>query len=260
MKAALIQLRVQENETPQERWVRVEHILSDLQGKSVDLICLPELWCVGFNHFSSYVTQSEPLQGTTVLRLAAWARRLNCYIMTGSFVEENGEHYYNTTVLLDHRGIVCGTYRKMHLFGYQSQEPEILTAGSKTTEIFTSYGILGLATCYDLRFPEQFRRMVERGTTLFCVTAAWPIVRLEDWRLFCRVRALENQSFLLACNHVGTHSGVTGAGHSIAVAPDGTILAEAGADEIVLFVQLELNQTEKFRQSFPALHDRIPMK
>ena len=143
---------------------------------------------------------AEPLHGTTLLRLAPWARKLEAHIMTGSFVERCGSQYYNTSALMDSRGILTGTYRKIHLFGYDSQERQLLTAGSQTSEVLTSYGVVGMATCYDLRFPEQFRRMVSRSAEMFLVCAAWPKARAEDWELLCRARALENQSFLLACN------------------------------------------------------------
>ena len=135
-----------------------------------------------------------------------------------------------------------------------------MTAGNRYVTVQTDCGSIGMATCYDLRFPEQFRHMVERGATAFVVSAAWPGARLEDWRLFCRVRALENQSFLLACNHAGEIDGCAGAGHSMIVAPDGTVLAEAGADEEIVRLEMDLNEAHRFRRQFPALRDRIPIE
>ncbi len=258
MKAALIQLGVQDGETPEARWARVEQILNELMGKQVDFVMLPELWGVGFCNYDRYAQAEEPLHGGTVSRLAQWARRLHCHLLTGSFVEcaPDGARY-NTMVMLSPEGCVIGSYRKIHLFGYASRERELLSPGAKTETVSASLGTIGLATCYDLRFPEQFRRMTDDGATMFAVPAAWPRERLEDWRLFCRVRALENQSFLLACNHAGMCGGSTGAGHSMAVAPDGTILAEAGEEEQTLLVQLDPDEVQRFRHAFPALHDRV---
>lgn len=260
MRAALIQLGVRDAETSADRWLRVERLLAGMEGEGLDFILLPELWGVGFGNFDRYAQADEPLHGLTVSRLTPWARRLRCHIATGSFVERAPDgRRYNTTALLNANGYLLGSYRKIHLFGYESQERALLAPGRGTCEIFTPYGIVGLSTCYDLRFPEQFRRMVDNGATLFAVTAAWPRQRLEDWRLFCRARALENQSFLLACNHTGDCGGVAGAGHSMAVAPDGTVLAEAGTEEQVLTVELDLNEAQRFRRQFPALHDRVPL-
>ncbi len=259
MKAALIQLYVSEQETMEERWARVERTLSQLENNRIDIVLLPELWGVGFSRFDNYGKLAEPCCGTTLLRLAPWARRLNCHIMTGSFVERDHDKLYNTTALLDHHGQMVETYRKIHLFGYHSREREVLTPGEHTCTAYTPFGIIGIATCYDLRFPEQFRRMTERGATIFLIAAAWPHKRLEEWRLFCRVRALENQCFLLACNHVGTHGGATGAGHSMVIAPDGTIIAEAGDEESVLTASFDLNEVQRFRDAFPALRDQVPI-
>lgn len=256
MRAALIQLRVSSEEAPTQRWIRVERLLSQLMEKSVDLVLLPELWSVGFSNFAQYREAAEPLRGTTLLRLAPWARKLHAHIVTGSFVEQKDGKYYNTAALLDDRGILAGTYRKMHLFGYGSQERQLLTAGSRTSESLTSYGVIGMATCYDLRFPEQFRRMVSQGAEMFCVCAAWPKARIDDWTLFCRARALENQSFLLACNTCGTWNGEEGGGHSMIVSPEGSILAQAGDTEEVLIADIDLQEVEKFRARFPALQDR----
>ena len=259
MRAALIQLRVSSGEAPAQRWMRVERMLSQLMGQCVDLILLPELWSVGFSNFAQYREAAEPLHGTTLLRLAPWARKLEAHIMTGSFVERCGSQYYNTAALLDSRGILTGTYRKIHLFGYDSQERQLLTAGSQTSEVLTSYGVAGMATCYDLRFPEQFRRMVSRSAEMFLVCAAWPKARIEDWELLCRARALENQSFLLACNTCGTCGGVEGGGHSVIVSPEGKILAQAGETEQVLVADIDLSETANFRARFPALRDRVCM-
>lgn len=261
MKAALIQLRLCDSEISADRWMRVEQLLEGLAEQSIDLIVLPELWGVGFPNYGRYADEEEPLRGTTVSRLAVWAQRLHCHIVTGSFIERAPDgRRYNTTTVLDANGYLLGGYRKIHLFGYQSHEKKLLTAGVQTSEVFTPYGVVGLATCYDLRFPEQFRRMVDNGASIFAVTAAWPQERLEDWRLLCRVRALENQCFVLACNHAGLCGGSIGAGHSMAVAPNGTILAEADAYEQVLIVHLDANDVQRERSRFPVLHDCVPIK
>lgn len=260
MKVALLQLRVSDGEAPEERWLRVERHLAALENQSVDLVVLPELWSVGFCNYDRYAQAAERIDGATVCRLSQWARLLHCHLLTGSFVESTSDGgRYNTMVLLDADGKRMGQYRKIHLFGYASREPHLLSAGTQTSQIATPFGVMGLATCYDLRFPEQFRRMVDNGAALFAVPAAWPQERLGDWRLFCQVRALENQCFLMACNHAGQCGGSIGAGHSMVVAPDGTILAEAGEQEQVLTVEMNLHDVQQFRNRFPALHDRVPL-
>ena len=98
---------------------------------------------------------------------------------------------------------------------------------------------VGIATCYDLRFPELFRGLVDAGAEMFVLSAGWPERRRSHWTLLARARAVENQAYVLACGTAGTHAGVLQAGHSIVVDPWGEVLAEAGADEEVLTVEFD---------------------
>lgn len=121
----------------------------------------------------------------------------------------------------------------------------------------TPLGNFGLATCYDLRFPELFRRMVEKGAQVFLVCSAWPYPRLEHWIMLNRVRALENQCFLFSANSVGPNMGSVFVGHSMMVNPWGVILASGGDDEVILRTEVDLKEAESARTRFPALEDRL---
>lgn len=260
MKAALLQIAVKEGESAEHRFQRIQTVLSKLLSSEthIDLMVLPELWRVGFSHFDNYFKTTEPLQGSTTRTFARWAKRLNCTMVPGSFLEKQKDGTIsNTMPLITPDGIRKTEYRKIHLFGYQSKEPQLLKAGDKTVVYDTPVGRMGLATCYDLRFPEQFRRMLDDGAEVFCVSAAWPRERMIDWRSFCRVRAMENQCFLFGCNNSGAHAGVAGAGHSMVVAPDGTIIAEAGEEEETLVAEFDPNDVKRIRESFPVLQDRV---
>ncbi|MDH6451812.1 MULTISPECIES: nitrilase-related carbon-nitrogen hydrolase [unclassified Streptomyces] len=116
---------------------------------------------------------------------------------------------------------------------------------------------VGFATCYDLRFPEQFRLLVDAGAELFLVPAGWPAARRAHWSLLARARAVESQAYVLACGTAGTHAGVEQAGHSVVVDPWGEVVAEAGTDEETLVVDLDPALVAKTRAEFPALRDRV---
>jgi predicted amidohydrolase len=111
-------------------------------------------------------------------------------------------------------------------------------------------GTLGLATCYDLRFPELFRGLVDRSVVAVSLVASWPERRIAHWRLLAQARAVEDQVYVLACNAVGTHAGVTMGGHSMVVDPWGEVLAEAGTDEQVLTVDVDLSSVAGIRERF----------
>ena len=149
-------------------------------------------------------------------------------------------------------GTLVHTYRKVHLFGYGSREQELLTPGDRVD----GSGTLALSTCYDLRFPELFRAQVDGGSQLFLVAAAWPLARLAHWQVLLRARALENQSFLLACNAAGRQGSVELAGRSAVVDPWGTVVAEAGAGPQTLVVDVDPDLAVRARKEFPALADR----
>jgi predicted amidohydrolase len=224
--------------------------------KGADLVILPEIWNVGFMSFDRYVSEAEDRSGQTLTRLRAAAAKTGVYLHTGSFVERLDGKYYNSSYLISPAGEVLADYHKIHLFGYNSKETQILTPGDAPVVAETPIGKVGLATCYDLRFPELFRALAERGAELFLVCSAWPYPRLEHWLMLNRVRALENQCFLMSSNSVGFNRGIQFVGHSMITDPWGTILAGAGDAEAVIQSEIDLAAVKTARQQFPAWADR----
>jgi predicted amidohydrolase len=115
---------------------------------------------------------------------------------------------------------------------------------------------VGLSTCYDLRFPELYRRLVDDGAEVLVVPAAWPMARVEHWTLLGRARAVEDQCVVLQCNTAGTHARHVMGGHSQVVDATGKVLAAAGADEQVLSIDIDTSAIAPWRESFPVLADR----
>ena len=258
LKTAAIQLELHDQETREDRFLRVEsHLIQiSMQELRPTIILLPEIWATGFFNFDRYTAESEAVQGETYTRMAPWAEKLDCYFLAGSIVERDGNDYYNTSLLIGPDGSLAGRYRKVHLFGYQSRESAILSPGSNIVTVKTDYGIWGFTTCYDLRFPELYRKMVEEGVETLFVVAAWPQARLEHWILFNRTRALENLCYLVSCNCAGALQGSTLGGNSMVVDPWGEILARAGEREEILLAELDPGNVSEIRANFPALQDR----
>ena len=123
-----------------------------------DLILLPEIWPSGFFCFDQYRAESESIDGPIVATFRQKAAARACHILMGSIVEKDGNQLFNTSLLLDPQGQIIARYRKIHLFGYQSEEKRLLTAGKKVVVAPTPWGLAGISTCYDLRFPEFFRK------------------------------------------------------------------------------------------------------
>jgi predicted amidohydrolase len=251
MRVHVVQLSYGDDETLDARVERVAAIVRAQQG--ADLVVLPELWPNGGFAYETWEASAQPLDGLVVTALREAASELGALVHMGSFVErdETGR-MFNTSVLLGADGAVLAAYRKIHLFGFGEGEPKLMTPGD---DVVVHDG-LGLATCYDLRFPEQFRRLLDAGAEIVLLPAAWPAKRVAHWRLLAQARAVENQSYVVACNTAGTHSAVPMGGGSIVVDPWGAVLAEAGTDEEVLVADLDLEFLARTRSSFPILADR----
>lgn len=230
--------------------------LLDRAGE-VDLILLPEIWNVGYFAFDAYRDQSESLEGPTVSMLRNKASVKSCFVFGGSIVEHAGDAYYNTSVLIDRKGAIVGRYRKIHLYGHQSEEAKLLKRGDEVIVVETELGRFGLSTCYDLRFPELYRKMAVMGAEVFLVASAWPFPRLEAWLMLNRVRALENQVFLVSSNCTGANRGKSFVGHSMIVDPWGTPLATGGDYECIVRSEFEVEQVHEVRSMFSGFNDRV---
>ncbi|MEJ8643385.1 carbon-nitrogen family hydrolase [Streptomyces sp. MS1.HAVA.3] len=255
MRASLIQIAVNEGESVSSRRARVAELVRE-QADS-DLVVLPELWPVGAFAYEQFETEAEPLDGPAYEAMSKAARDAGVWLHAGSVVERAGDgSLYNTALVLSPAGELAATYRKIHRFGFDQGEAVLMSAGESLTTVELPEQTLGIATCYDLRFPELFRGLVDAGATTMVVVAGWPARRRSHWTLLNRARAVEDQSYVLACGLAGTHAGVEQAGHSLVVDPWGEVLAEAGPGEEVLTVDLDPAKVPDTRAQFPALKDR----
>ena len=254
-KVALVQLDVSDTESVEDRIARAADIIESITG--VDLIVLPELWHVGAFDLAKAKAYAEPFDGPLVTRMRAAAIAANTTLHMGSFAELIGDKRHNTAVLIDPAGDVLATYRKIHLFGWEDGEPSVMTAGDSCVVLPTPLGATGLATCYDLRFPEMFRRLVDSGAESFLVDSGWPSPRINHWTVLAQARAIENQAWMIACNSAGTHAGVEMGGSSIVVDPRGNVVAQAGVAQETLVVDIEIDIAKTWRRQFPVLVDRV---
>lgn len=255
VKIAAIQLSVIEND-PEATFEKAHQAIRACRKS--DLVMLPEIWQTGFMRFDRYVPDAQTLDGPFVRQLGVLAKKYRIHLHAGSFVEKNKNKYYNTSVLFSPEGDILATYRKIHLFGYQSEEARILTPGKTLKVVPTPFGNIGLATCFDLRFPELFRAMVDKGATMFLVCSAWPYPRLEHWILLNRTRALENQCHLVCTNCCGMNNKTQFVGHSMVIDPWGTVLAGAGDEETIVETRIDFSKSGAARSVFPGLAGRKP--
>ncbi|MFG2354954.1 carbon-nitrogen family hydrolase [Streptomyces sp. NPDC048521] len=264
MRASLIQIAVDEDESVDSRRQRVAALVREQAG--ADLVVLPELWTTGAFAYEEFGREAEPLEGPTYQALAKAASDAGVWLHAGSIPEraapdsgsaaEDGP-LYNTSLVFSPSGELAAAYRKIHRFGFDKGEAVLMGAGRDLVTVRLPGTTLGVATCYDLRFPELFRALVDAGAEVLVLPAGWPERRRAHWTLLAQARAVENQAFVLACGTAGTHAGVPQAGHSIVVDPWGEVLAEAGPGEEILTVDFDPAKVAATREQFPALKDRV---
>lgn len=255
MRIAAIQLEFDQHELYEDRVARMVGLAHAQRG--ADLVVLPELWPNGGFTYRNWAPTAEPLAGPLVNAFGNVAQDLGAYVHMGSFVERAADGALtNTSVLFGPDGGQLAVYRKVHLFGFADGEPAYLTAGSDVVVVDTAFGRWGLATCYDLRFPEMFRRLVDDGADLVILPAAWPMARIGHWSVLARARAIENQLVVVAVNTAGQQGGLRLGGASVVVDARGTVLAEAGPDAELLQVDVDPADVSAWRKEFPALADR----
>ncbi|MFJ8843464.1 carbon-nitrogen family hydrolase [Streptomyces cyaneofuscatus] len=255
MRASLIQIAVDPDESVEARRERAASLVVTQRGS--DLVVLPELWPVGAFAYTVFEEEAEPLQGPTHEVMAKAAAEAGVWLHAGSFVERAVDGtLYNTALVFSPDGQRAAVYRKIHRFGFDKGEAVMMGAGEELVTVALPETTLGLATCYDLRFPEQFRGLVDAGAETLVVSAGWPERRRAHWTLLAQARAVENQAYVLALGTAGTHADIPQAGHSIVVDPWGEVLAEAGAGEEILTVEFDPAKVGVTREQFPALKDR----
>ncbi|MBX7192148.1 MAG: carbon-nitrogen hydrolase family protein [Sandaracinaceae bacterium] len=215
------------------------------------------------------IAEPLPLGGPILARCAALAKELGVELVLGGFWERGDDprKVKNACVHVDARGVVRAVYRKVHLFdvdlpdGTKLEESASVEPGSELVVTDSAIGRLGLSVCYDLRFPELYRGLVDRGATSLCVPAAFTLTTGKDhWHVLLRARAIESQSYVLAAAQTGKHGGTRQSyGHALIVDPWGTVLAECGEGEGYASAWIDTALVERIRASLPSLaHRRLP--
>ncbi len=265
-KASVVQMTstadVDANLETAERWVTA----AVQDGAS--LVVLPECFAyLGPEQGKLAIAEALPGGGPILARMSALAARHAIDLVLGGFWETgtSAEKVRNACVHLGPDGSVRAVYRKIHLFdvdlpdGTRLSESTTVEPGSELVVTDTSFGKLGLSVCYDVRFPELYRDLVDAGAVAFAIPAAFTLTTGKDhWHVLLRARAIEGQSYVLAAAQVGRHFGTRMSyGHALICDPWGTVLAECGEGEGVATAWVDPSVVTRIRASLPALCHRV---
>ena len=226
--------------------------LRRVAARGARLAVLPEMWSSGYDY-----RNLRELAGETpriVADLTKESSELQLVVI-GSLPElATDGKIYNTAYVIDN-GRLVGQYRKLHLFSAM-REDQYLSPGNQSLVVDTSVGRIGVAICYDLRFPELFRKLALAGAEIVCLPAEWPKPRQEHWKTLLRARAIENQLFVIAANCCGVKGKLDFFGLSQFISPLGNVLEMAGENDVELVADFDFSEMIQYREQIKILHDR----
>ena len=224
-------------------------------AKGADLVLLPELWASGYD-LENCLSYATSIQEGSFKKMSLLAAKLEI-TLGGSLIESDQGSFYNTFALFDHEGELITKYRKIHLF-QPLEEERYFMGGEQLVMADTPWGSIGLATCFDLRFPEMFRAYAVKGVELILLVAEWPLRRISHWHQLLKARAIENQCFIAAVNKVGISNGEPLGGGSLIVNPMGEELSSGAEVEDVIIATVNLDEVRKTRKWMPVVEKRKP--
>jgi predicted amidohydrolase len=200
---------------------------------------------------------AEPLDGPFITAIAKRAAELSIGAMIGTIEKNSDGLPFNASIAIDRTGAIAGTYHKVHLYdalGYV--ESDGIQPGELTRPFILEYGDLhvGVFTCYDLRFPESARRVMDEGANVLLLPAMWAAGpgKVDTWTTLVRARAIENTTYIVSANQTGPLA----TGHSLIVDPTGAIIADAGEEPGVIFADIDATRVDEVRVGVPSLANR----
>jgi omega-amidase len=259
--AAVCQLKVTGDKTYNLK--NAQKMIEDAAIGGADIVILPEMFNCPYDS-SLFSKFSEIYPGETANFLSRLAGLHSVYIIGGSIPEREENAIYNTSYSFNRKGGLLGRHRKIHLFdvdirgGINFKESETITAGSEATVIETEFCKIGIAICYDMRFPELIRKMVLNGAKIIAVPAAFNMTTgPAHWHILARTRALDNQVYFIAASPArDKEASYIAYGHSLVANPWGDIISEASEKQEIIFSEINLDFVDKIRMELPLLKHR----
>ncbi|MCK5154192.1 MAG: carbon-nitrogen hydrolase family protein [Spirochaetales bacterium] len=266
IRIGLGQLNTKDN--IEKSFEQIEQQTAECSEKGAQLIVFPELSTYLYQRLAGTVAQT--LEGKIITRFKELAVEYNIYIHNGSFVEksETEGKSFNTSVLINSKGDIETVYRKIHLFDIgldeklTYRESDRYNRGSSIVNLSSDIGNLGFSICYDLRFPELYRKLAFRGAKLIFVPAAFTMFTGKDhWETLLRTRAIENQVYIVAPNQIGEHPDNKFCyGNSMVVDPWGKVIARASDKTGVIVTDIDWDYLEDVRRKLPSLKNRVDLQ
>jgi len=271
MRIALIQLT--SSDEPAANLVQTRDLIRQAAAGGAVLALTPEVTnCVSASRSRQRAVLCHEAEDPTLAALREEAARLGLWLLIGSLAlktDDAAGRFANRSFLIGPDGAVAARYDKIHMFDVNVSESETyresegFRPGDRAVVARTPLGTIGMSVCYDLRFAHLYRRLAQAGAEILTVPSAFsPVTGAAHWEILLRARAIETGAWVLAPAQTGTHAATQGRtratwGHSLAVAPWGEVVADAGTEPGVTFAEIDLAAVSKARHRVPSLnHDR----
>ena len=262
IKLALCQMDVIDDK--ERNLKKATEMIAESVEKNADFIVLPEMFNCPYSNDKFIEYQEEEHASPTLNLISSLASENNVYILSGSIPEKDNGNLYNTSYLFGRDGKIIAKHRKMHLFDIDVKdritfkESDVLTAGNDFTIADTEFGKIGIGICYDIRFPELARIMVEEGALILLYPGAFNLTTgPAHWELLFRSRALDNQVFCVGvAPALNKNASYHSYGHSIITNPWGEVIAKADEKEELVIAEITLNEIKKVREELPLLKNK----
>jgi predicted amidohydrolase len=245
-------VQVETGENPAENRKKIYSLMGEASCLKPDFILFPEMFEVVVPPLEA-IKFSHPVPSELTDEIGELARKYSVNIIAGTFFERDGDSVFNTAVVFDREGRICGTYRKMHLFdAFGYDESKGIKPGHTPLLVEIDGLRFGVAICYDVRFPEIFRHYALGGAQVVFVPSAFFQPNHDHWQLNIRSRALDNTIFAMGCNQTGRRF----VGRSMVANPWGITVASMGVEEGFFSADLDVDLIEDTRKKLPFLENR----
>ncbi len=243
----------------------VESFMEKISDEKLDLVVLPEFFSTGISDKAFVELAEDENGGEAIEFLSGLAKKYNTNIICGTVIEKSADKYYNTSFALNRNGEIIAKYRKIHLFNFMGgNEGNIITAGDEEVVADMDFGKVGMAICFDIRYPQLIRKLVQKGAEVIVLPTAWVMPsevyddrKLRDyademWLAMNRTRAYDNLCYMVVCDQTGHVNKQTATlGTSLIISPSAQILTNACYEETAIYYDIDLEIVRLLKSQYP---------
>lgn len=246
---------------------QVEQLMKQAREEQAELVVLPENFAfMGMQETDKLRIAETDGHGPIQQKISQLAQQLGLWVVAGTIpMKSSGTKVRASSIVFDSKGVQVARYDKIHLFDVRVSEHEAhqesltIEPGNELVVVDTPVGKIGLTVCYDLRFPELYHQLLQKGAQLFTVPSAFTAVTgLAHWEILLRARAVENLCYVLAPNQGGHHeNGRHTYGHSLIAEPWGKVLTQKASDAGIITADIDLQRLQQLRRQFPCVDHHV---